>query len=365
MEYTVRLNKLKYLLKKEKLDGVLISDASNVTYLTGFANFTNLEREVFLIITSNEQFILTDGRYSEAVSKNVPHFKLLEITSENNLLKLFGKLKKAKNLEKIGIEEENLTFAEYKKIKKIFKNLKDFKFPHRTIKTNLEVKFIEEACLLGDKTFKHLMNFIKLGVTENELALELEIFMRKNGGDISFEPIVAFGENSSVPHHETGKKALTKVSEEIVLLDFGAKMENYCSDMTRTIFFGKASTKQREIYSIVLDAQKKSAEFLQKALTKSGSVKASEVDKVAREYIISKNYPSIPHSLGHGIGLEVHEPPSLSLRSNNNLESGMVFSIEPGIYIPDFGGVRIEDLFVIERTNLRQLTNSQKDLTEL
>ena len=190
----------------------------------------------------------------------------------------------------------------------------------------------------------------------------MEYFIKKHGAELSFPSIVAFGKNSSVPHHQTGNTKLTE-RIKLILLDFGVKYENYCSDMTRTIFFGKPSEKQKKIFEVVLEAQQKAANFLGSAIKFGKKVSASEVDKAARDYIISKGYLTIPHSLGHGIGLEVHEHPSLSPRSKDTLKEGMVFSIEPGIYLPNFGGVRVEDLFVIQKNTLNQLTLSSKKLT--
>lgn len=162
-----------------------------------------------------------------------------------------------------------------------------------------------------------------------------------------------------MPHHQTGNTKLNY--GDIVLLDLGAKIENYCSDMTRTLFFGKPSRKQKEIYKTVLIAQQRAVDVINATIKNGKQVKAAAVGEVARKYIISKGYPSIPHSLGHGIGLEVHEHPSLSPKSRDILKEGMVFSIEPGIYIEGFGGIRIEDLFVLEKSGLRQLTTSSKD----
>jgi len=187
------------------------------------------------------------------------------------------------------------------------------------------------------------------------------------GAVVSFPPIVAFGKNSSIPHHQTGDSILGPESSsgregQIILLDFGVKYDDYCSDMTRTVFFGKPSKEQQKIYETVLSAQQKAVDYINKTLKSGKKIWASKVDIAARDYIISKGFPTIPHSLGHGIGLEVHEHPSLSPKSKEDLKSGMVFSIEPGIYIPNLGGVRIEDLFVLENQQLRALTGSSKAL---
>lgn len=356
-----RISKLRDRFLKEKIDAVLISSVANITYLTDYSNFSKEERESYIFIGKDFAYIITDARYSETIKRDVTHLKLFERGNSKSTESLFKKHKK--DIKVLGIEEDNLTVAEHKKIKKHFKKFRHFNLT-RSIKDQREIEKIEKACQLGDKIFKHILGFIKEGVTEKELAFELEYFIKKRGADLSFTPIVAFGKNSSIPHHHTGDKRLT-INDKLILLDFGVKRENYCSDMTRIIFFGKPTAKQKNIYKTVLEAQLKAVEFLNNKIKKGEEVKTSEADKIARDYIISKGYPSIPHSLGHGIGLQVHEHPSLSPKSKEILKLGMVFSIEPGIYIPDFGGVRIEDLFVLEKDGLRQLTTSAKDLTVL
>lgn len=361
-----RIKQLKEKISKEKLDAVFISSVSAIEYLSGFSNFSKDEREAFIFVGSDFEYIITDGRYSEAVLKSVPHLKLFERGGKSKTEDL---LKKHKNEIKIlGIEEDNLTVSEYKFIKKHFRNIKDFKIGNlRSVKEEKEIEKIKKACEIGDMAFKYILTKIthpsfggKTGVTEKEIAQDLEKFIKEKKAEFSFPAIVAFGENSSVPHHQTGSTKLE--NNQIVLIDMGVKFEGYCSDMTRTIFFGKPTTKQREIYDVVLKAQQKAVEFLNNKLKLNKKVTGAEVDKIARDYIVSKGYPEIPHSLGHGIGLEVHEHPYISAKSKEELKQGMVFSIEPGIYIPNFGGVRIEDLFVIEKNGLVQITNAPKDL---
>ncbi len=376
-----KLKQLKEQIKKEKFDAVLISSVSNISYLTGFTNFSKDEREAFLIIGDDFQYIITDARYSEAIKKDVPHFQLFERGYKTPVEDLFKTLKK--DITSLGIEEDNLTVSEHRKIKKHFKKTKHFDVNSiRSIKNNEEIKKIETACKIGDRAFEYVLKKIKAGVTEKQIAQEIEKFIKENGAEISFPSIVAFGANSSVPHHQTGNDVLgpsTQLSLRsgreglIILLDFGVKFENYCSDMTRTVFFGTPSKKQEDIYNAVLTAQQKAVDFLNLKIKSNKNVSAQQVDKAARDYIISKGYSSIPHSLGHGIGLQVHEHPNLSPKSKEVLKEGMVFSIEPGIYIKDFGsprstrveagGVRIEDLFVYEKGKLRQLTTSPKNLT--
>lgn len=358
-----KIKNLKDIMKGKKLDGVFISSVANIEYLTGYANFSKEEREAYILVGNNFQYIITDGRYAEAIRKEVPHFTLFERGHNAKTEDLFKKLKNKINT--LGIEEDNLTVSEHKVIKKHFKKIKHFEVSKlRVIKVRDEIEKIKNACKLDDAAFKHILKQIKVGTTEKEIAKELENFIKEKGAKFSFPAIVAFGKNSSVPHHQTGNTKLEE-SGQFVLLDFGVKLENYCSDMTRTLFFGKPSQKQKEIYKVVLEAQRKTVNFINKQIKSGKKVKAAQVDKVARDYIVSKGYPTIPHSLGHGIGLEVHEHPSLSPKSKEVLEKGMVFSIEPGIYIPGFGGVRIEDLFVLEKDKLKQLTTSPKEIIGL
>lgn len=355
-----RLKELKKLTKKEKLDAVFISGVSNIAYLSGYSNFSKEEREAYIFVGEDFEYIITDARYSEVIKKEVPHLKLYERGGGKSTKDLFVKYK----TKRLGIEEDNLTVAEHRAIKKHFKSLKHFETGElRSVKSDEEIEKIKKACELGDLAFKFILKKLRVGITEKETAQDLENFIRQKGATNSFSSIVAFGKNSSVPHHQTGDTILRR--GDFVLLDFGVKFKDYCSDMTRSVFFGEPSNRQKEIYKIVLDAQQKAAEFLNNQIKSGKRITGHEVDKIARDYIIKKGYPSIPHSLGHGIGLEVHEHPYLSSKSKEELKTGMVFSIEPGIYISDFGGVRIEDLFVLEKNGLRQLTTSSKEQIEI
>ncbi|MDP2649686.1 MAG: M24 family metallopeptidase, partial [bacterium] len=229
------------------------------------------------------------------------------------------------------------------------------------------IENIKKACFLTDRTFKYILEQIKPGITEKKLVLLIELFIRENNADIAFPPICAFGNNSSIPHHQPNDQRLK--SNDQILLDFGAKINNYCSDMTRTVFLGKAKGEQKRIYRTVLKAQKKAIEFLASNLRLLSSdtkpLKTSSLDQVARSYIISEGFPAIPHSLGHGIGIEVHEGLKISPKSKDVIKPGMVFSIEPGIYLPNIGGVRIEDLVLVNGKGIQILTSSPRHLIEL
>lgn len=356
-----RIDIVRSHFKKQKLDAVLISAVSNIMYLTGYNNFSKDKREAYIFIGQDFGYIITDGRYSGAIQQQVPHLTLFKRSHETSMEKLFKDL--GRKIKILGIEEDELTIAEHKLLRKHFPKTKHFSIKtQRAIKTDEEIGKIQQAAKLGNRAFESILKKIKPGISEKELALEMEFFVKKNGAELSFPAIIAFGKNSAIPHHQTGQTILEDKEGQIVLLDFGVRLDNYYSDMTRTVFVGRPTDQQKKIYKIVLEAQQKAVDFINSAIKTGRLIKAAEVDKVVRDYIISKEYPSIPHSLGHGIGLEVHEYPSLSPKSKDILKEGMVFSIEPGIYIPDFGGVRIEDLFVLEKKGLKQITISSKEL---
>lgn len=358
------LQKIKKKINSGEVDAVFVSTVAHITHLTAISNFSNIEREAYLFITKNTQYVFTDARYSEAVTSEVRDFRLLELNADSPVEKHLQKLAEEHRIENLGIEEGNLTVAEFKRIEKLFKKISGIKLNDlRTVKQSWEIARIENACRIGDKAFAYILKQIRPGASETEIAGKLEQFILRNGFPISFDTIAAFGKNSSVPHHHTGKTILQDNSAQFVLLDFGVRFENYCSDMTRTVFWKKASLQQQKIYRTVLEAQVSAAEFIDRNIDKEGN--AAEAAKIANDYVISKGFPGIPHGLGHGVGLEVHEHPRLGLKSKDKLTEGMVFSIEPGIYIPGFGGVRIEDLFVIEGTRLRQITQASKELISL
>jgi Xaa-Pro aminopeptidase len=229
----------------------------------------------------------------------------------------------------------------------------------RTVKDEHEIDAIRKAEALGDAAFSHVLDIIKPGMTEIEVALEIEWFMRKNGAEgIGFDVIVASGERGAMPHGVASSKKLAK--GELVVMDFGAIYHGYRGDMTRTVSLGKASPKQREIYDIVLRAQETALQGIRPGRT------GQEIDALARKVIEDAGYgENFGHGLGHGVGLAIHEEPRLSVTATEKLLPGMVVTVEPGIYVPGFAGVRIEDLVVVEEDGIRNLTSSSKELIEL
>ncbi len=366
-----RLKKIKRLIAVKNLDAIFISSIPNITYLTNFSGFSNEDRDAFLLITKTDQYIFTHGIYKEAVKKAIKNFKLIQTSRDNPTGEQLEKLIKKHKIKTLGFESADMTVFEYENL---FKNIdKKNLIPAllveklRLIKDKSEIEFIKKACQMGDKIYSQILSVLKTGVTEKRLAYEIENLMGINCVDPSFATIVAFGENAAHPHHKPTNKRLKK--NTFILMDFGVKLNNYCSDMTRTIFFGKADSEQKKAYETVLTSQNTAIELITHNLTlitsKVGGPKASSPDKAARDHITKNSFPTIPHSLGHGIGLQVHENPRLSPNSKDKLAEGMVFSIEPGIYLQGKFGIRIEDIFAIQNNKLEQITHSPRELVEI
>lgn len=359
-----RINKLRDFLIEKNLDAMLITSVANLMYFSGFIPLDITDREAYVFITRSNAYILTSKLYADEVKVYVKDHILKEISASHTITTSIAHIITDEKLETVGFEEQNLTYAEYQRLANENTQLFPTSINHlRIAKDAEEVSFIAKACSIGDKTFDFILNKIKVGVTEKEIAFEMEMFMRKLQVFPSFPTIVAFGPNAAIPHHVTGDQKLE--SNTFVLLDFGVKYKNYCSDMTRTVFVGTPSPRQKKIYEAVLDGQKLAIEHIENIYFQKEIVHASEADSIARNHIIEQGYPSFPHSLGHGIGIQVHEAPSLSPNSHDTLESGMVFSVEPGIYITDDIGVRIEDLVAIVDNEVKVLTNAPNELITL
>lgn len=354
---STKTQKTKELLKAEGFDALLISSSFNIRYLTCFDGFSADEREGFALVTNSNMYIFADPRLSEGARKNSKGASVIEFSAGKKLLPQIQEIIDREKVKILGFEE-NLTYSEFKRFKKLkvkLKMVEEIVEDVRTIKDASELKSLKRACELTDDAFQFALGKIKAGITELGLAWEMEKFIRENRGELAFPTIVAFGSNSATPHHKTSSQKL--VAGSCILLDFGAKIDGYCADMTRTVFFGKAPEKFKEIYDTVRIAQEKA--FKPKKFT------AEEVDKTARDYITHKKFPTIPHSVGHGVGLEVHELPHISPSFTERIEPNTPFTIEPGIYVNGYGGVRIEDTVYYDGKKIISLTKSPKELIEL
>ena len=345
-----------YEILKSKNDCVIITSPENRRYFTSFNS-----SDGFLVITVDEATFFTDSRYIEAAQKQISACKsvLLKRVSETIVPYL-----KEKNIENIYLETERLTVAELNSLKKAFdfckveakEEVDEIINKARAVKTDYEVDCIKKAQKIAEDTFSHILTFIKEGVTEKEIALELDFFMLKNGAEaVSFETIAVSGKNSSMPHGVPTDKKIE--NGDFITMDFGAVYNGYHSDMTRTVIVGKPTEKQKEVYETVLKAQKSALEVLKNGVT------GFDADKVARDIIENAGYKeNFGHGTGHGVGIEIHESPNLSPYSKATLETGNVVTVEPGIYIPDEFGVRIEDMALITEDGYINLTSCEKEL---
>ncbi len=353
-----RVQQIIKALSDYNVDAILIQKAVNRKYLSYFTGST-----ATLYISSSRQCLLTDFRYIEQATLQCPDFTIIDIT-QTGVLEGLQQLLLEDHIERLGFESQEVTYAQYQEyiqklsIKELIP-IENMVEDLRIIKDEVEISHIRKAAQIADAAFTHIIPFLIPGATEIQIALELEFYMRNNGAkELSFNTIAASGTNSSLPHAVPTHKPLS--SGDFLTLDFGCVYEGYCSDMTRTVVIGKASEKQKEIYHTVLLAQQKSLESI--CAGKTGK----QIDKVARDLIIQKGYGSyFGHGLGHGVGLLVHEEPRLSLTGEKILQPGMIVTVEPGIYVPGLGGVRIEDLVVVTAHGAEVLSHTSKELLEL
>ncbi len=350
-----RVEKLRKYLNDNGLDSAIVYKEENRRYLSGFTGSSG-----YVVITKDRKLFITDFRYVQQASKQCIGFEIVQHTDNRTLFDILNSI----NISSLGFEEEFVTYAQYKELNDKLHNVKLIELNGiindlRMIKSDDEIESIRKAAEIGDKTFEYICTILKPGITEKEISLEIEHFMKKSGASgTSFESIVASGKRSSLPHGVASDKVIEQ--GDFVTLDFGCIYSGYCSDMTRTVVIGKATDKQKEIYDIVLRAQEEALEHIKAG--KSGV----EVDKIARNIIEENGYGDyFGHGLGHGVGLEIHESPRLSPTSKHTLEANMVVTDEPGIYLPDFGGVRIEDLVVVTTDGCEVLSKSSKRLIEL
>ncbi len=359
-----RLETARTILREQSLDAVLISSYPNILYATDYSGFCPDERDAYVLISKKAAYIFTSVLYSEAMPTAVPHLSLININRDTPLSIQLETLCKKHNIKKLGFEEDNLSVTEYLMINALSLEMIPTDFHTlRLHKQPKEIQNIKNACNLTDKAFSFILKKIKPGITEKEIASQLNTFMIQEKAESAFRPIVAFGKNSSIPHHLAGNTKLKK--DDVILLDFGAKVDNYVADVTRTFFIGNVSDKWKEIYSIVLDTQRYVQKEIMLKLAGNLPIISSELDTIARNFIIEKDYPAFPYSLGHGIGLQVHERPLLNARYNDVMTNDMVFTLEPGIHVVGEIGIRIEDDFAIQNNKLIRLTHSDNELLVL
>lgn len=352
-----RINILKITLKNHGIDALLVTDPANLFYLSGYTGSNGM-----LIVQNNQSkpIFYTDFRYKEQTKDEIKDCRVKILN--RNLFSGFP-VDDIKSIKRFGFEANSLCFGNYQRVKKTLKGkvklipIDECVENLRMIKDVHELEKIRTAVAITDKVFENILKLIKPRITEKELALEIDYQFKKEG-DIAFPAIVAFSERGAFPHAQPTNKRLKM--GDVIVFDMGAKFQNYCADMTRTIVLGKASIKVKKIYDIVLTAQKSAEEKI--TAGKSGA----EIDNYARNYIKAKGYGEFfGHGLGHGVGIAVHEKPALSSINNDALKPNVTVTVEPGIYLPGEFGIRIEDLVVVKEKGREILTKSPKELIEL
>lgn len=351
-----RLQQLRKILQQEGLDGLLISSRPNTYYFTGFTGTTSTG-----LVTADKAYLIVDFRYTSQAGEQA--FAGIEVIEhERGAAETLNELCTRHEISALGIEGGNVSYADYLNYREKLNTVKDLKDIQdalsqiRIIKDADELKLIQKAVEIADAAFSEVLPMIRPGVLEYEVAAELEYRMKKMGASgVSFETIVASGPRSALPHGVAGNRKLQ--AGDAIVMDFGAIYQGYCSDMTRTVFLGNPTGQLKEIYQIVLRAQLEALEKAAEGMT------GMQLDRVAREIITGAGYEKcFGHGLGHGVGVEIHEMPRVSPKGTDTLKTGMVFTVEPGIYVENLGGVRIEDMVYLDGTKAEILTGSGKEM---
>lgn len=357
-----RLTTLRKRLVTEGVPAVVLGDASNLIYLTGFDGVIDAGINGACLVTADEALFFTDRRYSEAAKIAAEGTPWRVVVQRESLYVELCEELKSRDIAVLAVED-SIPYGRFKFISEQFygkvRVIDGWLDDIRMIKDEEEIARIAAAADLADRAFEHVLERIHPGSSEREIALDLEFFMRRNGSDgIAFDCIVASGPNSAHPHATVTDRIVR--AGEFLKMDFGARIGGYCSDMTRTVVVGTATDRHREMYDAVLAANEAGL-----AVVRAG-IPARDVHEAARAVLEERGMSELfTHGLGHGVGLDVHERPTVNGKSHDALLAGSVVTVEPGVYVEGFGGVRIEDLVVVEEGGCRLLTHSPKRLIEI
>ena len=352
--YEGRLASVREIFNTNDLDGILFTSLENIRYLSGFTGSDGA-----FVLTRKDTFFLSDSRYWTQADEEVKGAKIIHYKKK---LDGITSLLKDLELKKVGFESLSLTFSSHRSLLKKLTNgeklipLEEEIKSVRAVKDTQELSLIRNAIDISSKAFLHIIEMMEEGVFENQIALEMEFFMKNKGAEaISFDIIIASGKRSALPHGKAARKRIEK--GDLILIDFGARFQGYHSDQTCTVVCGKPSSKQEKIYQVVKEAHDKAIEIIRPGIS------IQEVDEAARNHIQKNGYDEyFGHGTGHGIGLAVHEDPVVNRENKDLLQEGMVFTVEPGIYIPDWGGVRIEDMIQVTSQGAEVLTRLSNEL---
>lgn len=356
MNIEARIARLRALLAEKIVDAVLITKEENVHYFSGFRGDSTV-----LLVTHERLLLVTDSRYTEQAAVEASDYEIVE--QRDGLYRKVAELAEDAGVVALGFEGNALVYDTVVKLRELLGEISlDTALnldPLRQVKDADEIALIRRACRIADEGFAHIISYIQPGMTEMEVAAELEHFMRRAGSERpAFQTIIASGVRGSLPHGTASDKVI--VRGELVTMDFGAVCGGYHSDITRTISVGRADARQRELYDAVLTAQKRALAALRPGVT------GVEVDRIARESLAEKDLNQyFGHGLGHSLGLEIHEEPRLSKAGTTVLQENMLITDEPGVYIPAWGGIRIEDTVLITADGAEQLTHAPKEFIEI
>ncbi|WP_106627692.1 M24 family metallopeptidase [Selenomonas massiliensis] len=351
-----RIERLRALLTEKVVDAVLVTKEENVHYFSGFRGDSTA-----LLVTHERLLLVTDSRYTEQASTEASLYEIVE--QRDGLYRKVAELAVEAGVVALGYEGAALVCDQYEKLKEM---LGEISFDTslaldalRQVKDADEIALIRRACTIADEGFAHIIRYIQPGMTELEVAAELEHYMRTLGSERpAFQTIIASGVRGSLPHGVASDKVIAR--GELVTMDFGAVCAGYHSDITRTICVGRADARQREIYDAVLSAQMRALAALRPGVT------GIEVDRIARDSLAEKNFEQyFGHGLGHSLGLEIHEEPRLSKAGKHIMQPNMLITDEPGVYIPGWGGIRIEDTVLITADGSEPLTCAPKEFIEI
>nr|WP_235612883.1 Xaa-Pro peptidase family protein [Moorella sp. Hama-1] len=356
-----RLEQLRALMVRAGISALWVRQEENRRYLSGFTGDSGS-----LIITPTAAYLLTDGRFSEQARKEAPDFQVVDLGPDP--WDKMGTVLVNTGIEQLSFEAEYTTYATYAEFQEHARDweqpvtlapVKNFIDKLRQVKDQGEIATLERAIAIADAGFNHLLTILRPGLTERDVALELEYYLGKQGSSgPSFTTIIASGPRSALPHGVAGERILQP--GDLVVMDFGAVYDGYHSDLTRTVALAPAPGEWRRLYDLVLAAQEKAITAIRPGMT------GREVDAVAREHIAAAGYGEyFSHGLGHGVGLAIHEAPTLSIRSEVQLAPGMVVTVEPGVYLPGQGGIRIEDVVLIQEGGARVLSRAPKNFIEV
>lgn len=347
------------------MNPILISNPTNIRYLTGFVGASPTEREAYALWVDDRIYLFTNPLYREEAKhceKRVVNCKAVEISRDHPFSRELSTICEKESIQKLDFEEDDLKVSEYETIKNTLKRTTLIHSRQRIelsrqTKRPEEITSIKSAAKLTDECFSYLMKLIVPGIYEAELALVIESYCKKNGANIAFSPIVAFGPNTSKPHYAPLGKGTQLKEKDIVLLDFGAKVDGYCADMTRMVFMGAPTLQWKASYDALLEAQIRALSLLE-----NGERNGARIDTETRKIIEAAALPTYPHSLGHALGLDIHETPRIYKEVDEKVVTDMVITIEPGVYIDGEFGMRIEDTVHITDNGIEILTKTPKEL---